>query len=112
MAELAAAGKPSILVPFPFAADQHQLRNAEALERAGAAIAAQSMAESPMLLIAVGLLIVGFAFKVAAVPFHMWTPDVYEGAPAVVTGFMSTGVKAAASVGTRRELHCSGACSP
>jgi UDP-N-acetylglucosamine--N-acetylmuramyl-(pentapeptide) pyrophosphoryl-undecaprenol N-acetylglucosamine transferase len=37
VAELAAAGKPAILVPFPFAADQHQLRNAEALERAGAA---------------------------------------------------------------------------
>ncbi len=66
------------------------------LERAGAAIAAQSMADSPMLLIAVGLLIVGFAFKVAAVPFHMWSPDAYEGAPSVVTGFMSTGVKAAA----------------
>ena len=38
----------------------------------------------------------GFAFKVSAVPFHMWTPDAYEGAPTVVTGFMSTGVKAAA----------------
>ncbi|MEZ5292234.1 MAG: NADH-quinone oxidoreductase subunit N [Vicinamibacterales bacterium] len=66
------------------------------LERAGAAIAAQSMSDSPMLLVAVGLLIVGFAFKVSAVPFHMWSPDAYEGAPAVVTGFMSTGVKAAA----------------
>jgi NADH-quinone oxidoreductase subunit N len=49
-----------------------------------------------MQLLAVGLLLVGFAFKVAAVPFHMWTPDAYEGAPAAVTGFMSTGVKAAA----------------
>ncbi len=66
------------------------------LEQAGAAIAAQSMSSSPMLLLAVGLLIVGFAFKIAAVPFHMWSPDAYEGAPAVVTGFMSTGVKAAA----------------
>jgi NADH-quinone oxidoreductase subunit N len=66
------------------------------LERAGAAIAAQSMSGNPMLLLAVGLLVVGFAFKVAAVPFHMWSPDAYEGAPAVVTGFMSTGVKAAA----------------
>ena len=37
VAELAAAGKPSVLVPFPFAADHHQLRNAEAFERAGAA---------------------------------------------------------------------------
>jgi NADH-quinone oxidoreductase subunit N len=42
------------------------------------------------------LLAVGFAFKVAAVPFHMWTPDVYEGAPAPVTAFMAAGVKAAA----------------
>jgi NADH-quinone oxidoreductase subunit N len=46
--------------------------------------------------IAMGLLMVGFAFKVSAVPFHMWTPDAYEGAPAVVTAFMSAGVKAAA----------------
>jgi NADH-quinone oxidoreductase subunit N len=66
------------------------------LERAGAAIAAQSMAGNPMLLMAIGLLVVGFGFKVAAVPFHMWSPDAYEGAPALVTGFMSTGVKAAA----------------
>ena len=66
------------------------------LERAGAAIAAQSMSDNPLLLMAIGLLVVGFAFKVAAVPFHMWSPDAYEGAPAVVTGFMSTGVKAAA----------------
>ncbi len=66
------------------------------LEQAGAAIAAQSMSSSPMLLLAVGLLVVGFGFKIAAVPFHMWSPDAYEGAPAVVTGFMSTGVKAAA----------------
>ena len=42
------------------------------------------------------LLLVGFAFKVSAVPFHMWTPDAYQGAPTLVTGFMSTGVKAAA----------------
>jgi len=41
----------------------------------------------------VALLLVGFAFKVAAVPFHMWTPDVYEGAPTVVTAFMSVGAK-------------------
>jgi len=41
-------------------------------------------------------LLVGFAFKIAAVPFHMWTPDVYEGAPTPFTGFMSVGVKAAA----------------
>jgi NADH-quinone oxidoreductase subunit N len=45
-----------------------------------------------------GLMLVGFGFKVAAVPFHMWTPDVYEGAPAPVTAFMSAAVKAAAFV--------------
>jgi NADH-quinone oxidoreductase subunit N len=44
----------------------------------------------------VALLSAGFAFKVAAVPFHMWVPDVYDGAPAPVTGFMAAGVKAAA----------------
>ena len=66
------------------------------LDRVGTMIAAQSMSGNPMILLGVGLMLVGFAFKVAAVPFHMWSPDVYEGAPAVVTGFMSTGVKAAA----------------
>src|SRR5207342_3902549 len=59
-------------------------------------MAAQAMSPTPMLLTALGLLIVGFAFKVSAVPFHMWTPDAYEGAPPAVTAFMSTGVKAAA----------------
>jgi NADH-quinone oxidoreductase subunit N len=66
------------------------------LDRVGAYLAAQSMTDNPMIYLALGLLLVGFAFKVSAVPFHMWTPDAYEGAPAIVTGFMSTGVKAAA----------------
>ena len=66
------------------------------LDRIGTLIAAQSTAPTPMQLLAVGLLLVGFAFKVSAVPFQMWTPDAYEGAPPAVTGFMSTGVKAAA----------------
>ncbi|MGH9257688.1 MAG: NADH-quinone oxidoreductase subunit N, partial [Vicinamibacterales bacterium] len=66
------------------------------LDRVGTYIAAQSMSDNPLILVALGLLLVGFAFKISAVPFHMWTPDAYEGAPAVVTGFMSTGVKAAA----------------
>jgi len=50
------------------------------------------------LLLTAGVVFVaaGFAFKVAAVPFHMWTPDVYEGAPTPVTAFMAVGVKAAA----------------
>ncbi len=51
-----------------------------------------------------GLLIIGFAFKIAAVPFHMWTPDAYEGAPTPVTAFMATGVKAAAFLALLRVL--------
>jgi NADH-quinone oxidoreductase subunit N len=47
-------------------------------------------------LAAAGLMAVGFAFKVAAVPFHMWTPDAYQGAPTSVTAFMSAGTKVAA----------------
>jgi NADH-quinone oxidoreductase subunit N len=66
------------------------------LTAVGSYLSAQALTSNPMVLIAVGLLLVGFAFKVSAVPFHMWTPDAYEGAPAIVTGFMSTGVKAAA----------------
>ena len=66
------------------------------LDRIGSLLAAQAMAPTPMMYLALGLVIVGFAFKVAAVPFHMWTPDAYEGAPPAVTAFMSTGVKAAA----------------
>ena len=46
-------------------------------------IAAQALAPTPMTMLALGLLVVGFAFKVSAVPFHMWTPDAYEGAPLV-----------------------------
>ena len=62
------------------------------------------MTPTPLLLAAVGLLLVGFAFKVSAVPFHMWTPDAYEGAPTIVTAFMSTGVKAAAFAAVRPRL--------
>ena len=47
-------------------------------------------------LVAMAFLVVGFGFKVSAVPFHMWTPDVYQGAPTAVTAFMSAGTKVAA----------------
>ncbi|HMJ57491.1 MAG TPA: NADH-quinone oxidoreductase subunit N [Gemmatimonadales bacterium] len=57
-----------------------------------------------MLTVGLGLLLVGFAFKVAAVPFHMWAPDVYDGAPTPVTAFMATGVKAAAFAALFRVL--------
>jgi len=49
----------------------------------------------PLLMVGLGLMIVGFGFKVALVPFQMWTPDAYEGAPTSVTAFMSVGAKAA-----------------
>lgn len=53
------------------------------------------VANNPLLLVGMLLMATGFAFKVAAAPFHMWTPDVYEGAPTPVTAFMSVGPKAA-----------------
>jgi NADH-quinone oxidoreductase subunit N len=51
-----------------------------------------------------GLLLIGMGFKIAAVPFHMWAPDVYDGAPTPVTGFMATGVKAAGFLALTRVL--------
>src|SRR6185503_10721973 len=62
----------------------------------GGRIAALSLGDSPMLLVGVALLLVGFAFKLAAAPFHMWAPDVYEGAPTPITAYMAAAVKAAA----------------
>jgi NADH-quinone oxidoreductase subunit N len=52
--------------------------------------------DKPLLLVGMGLLTVGLAFKVSAVPFQAWTPDVYQGAPTPVTAFMSVGTKVAA----------------
>jgi NADH-quinone oxidoreductase subunit N len=52
-------------------------------------------AGDPILILAMSLLVVGFGFKVSAVPFHMWTPDVYEGAPTSVTAYMAVASKAA-----------------
>ncbi|MBK7453758.1 MAG: NADH-quinone oxidoreductase subunit N [Anaerolineales bacterium] len=57
--------------------------------------AASSGTPSLLLTIGAALLLVGFGFKVAAVPFHMWTPDVYQGSPTAVTAFMSSGAKIA-----------------
>ena len=57
---------------------------------------ADTLPANTTFLIGLGLLLIGLAFKVAVVPFHMWVPDVYEGSPTTVSGFMSTGGKAAA----------------
>jgi NADH-quinone oxidoreductase subunit N len=59
-------------------------------------LAKNVLAADGLLLAGMSLLVVGFAFKVAAVPFHMWTPDVYQGAPSPVTGFMAAVAKAGA----------------
>ncbi len=54
-----------------------------------------NQADLTLLIIAVPMLLVGLGFKVAAVPFHMWTPDVYQGAPSAAVAFMSVGAKVA-----------------
>jgi NADH-quinone oxidoreductase subunit N len=58
-------------------------------------LANNTLLDEGVLLIGLGLLLVGLGFKVAAVPFHMWTPDVYQGAPTPVTAFMSSATKVA-----------------
>src|SRR5260221_3412435 len=70
----------------------------------GMQVVSLGLAKSPLLLIGLGLLLVGFGFKTAAVPFHMWAPDVYDGSPTPVTGVMATAVKAAAFVALARVL--------
>lgn len=66
------------------------------LEQIALSIGVDGIGASALLVVATAMLAVGFGFKAAAVPFHMWTPDAYEGAPAPVTAFMAAGVKAAA----------------
>jgi len=59
-------------------------------------LAAGAASNNVLLYGGIALLIIGFGFKISAVPFHMWTPDTYQGAPTPVTAFMAAGVKAAA----------------
>lgn len=64
-------------------------------EIARVAAASSAVVQNPLFLVGMLLMAVGFSFKIAAAPFHMWTPDVYEGAPTPITAFMSAGPKAA-----------------
>src|SRR4029450_9920585 len=66
------------------------------LDGVARAVATLGSDRFPLAVLGAAFLVVGFGFKVATVPFHMWAPDVYEGAPTPVTALMVTGVKAAA----------------
>jgi len=68
------------------------------------AIAAAGRESDSLLLLGLAMIVAGLAFKASAAPFHMWTPDVYEGAPTPVTAFMSAATKTAALVATLRIL--------
>ena len=65
------------------------------LKEIAAAISAEGLLASPALLMGIVLLVAGFGFKIAAVPFQMWVPDVYEGAPTPITAYLSVASKAA-----------------
>lgn len=72
------------------------------LTRIGGFLVASPVLDTPLLAVGALLLFIGFAFKVSLVPFHMWTPDAYEGAPTTATAFMSAGAKAAGFAGLVR----------
>ena len=75
------------------------------LKEIAAFIAENSGLSNPMIVAGSSLLIIGFGFKVACVPFHKWSPDVYEGSPTPVTAFMSIGPKAAGFAVFLRVFH-------
>jgi len=72
------------------------------LDRIAAASAGR--AHDPLFMLGLGLLLVGFGFKISAVPFHMWVPDVYQGAPTSIAALIATGSKAAAFAALIRVL--------
>jgi NADH-quinone oxidoreductase subunit N len=71
---------------------------ATGLHEIGTRISANNLSSSPLLLIGIAMLLVGFGFKVSTVPFHMWAPDVYDGSPNPITAYMAATVKTAAFV--------------
>jgi NADH-quinone oxidoreductase subunit N len=66
------------------------------IDRIAQAIWTLGLTSSPLLVVGMAMLVIGFGFKVALVPFHMWAPDVYDGAPSSITAYMAATVKAAA----------------
>jgi NADH-quinone oxidoreductase subunit N len=75
-----------------------------AFEKIAAAVSQQGLSDDALLVFGLAMVIAGLAFKASAAPFHMWTPDVYEGAPTPVTAFMSAATKTVALVLTMRVL--------
>jgi NADH-quinone oxidoreductase subunit N len=73
-------------------------------DQIAAATQAQGLSDDALLVAGLAMVIAGLGFKASAAPFHMWTPDVYEGAPTPVTAFMSAATKAAALIVTLRIL--------
>jgi NADH-quinone oxidoreductase subunit N len=69
------------------------------------AIAAKGLTDDALLVLGLAMIIAGLGFKASAAPFHMWTPDVYEGSPTPVTGFMAAATKTTALVLTLRVLN-------
>ncbi|MDH5521335.1 MAG: NADH-quinone oxidoreductase subunit N [Acidimicrobiia bacterium] len=76
--------------------------NAIAAARSENALGLNPLEDSSMILAGIALLLIGFGFKVSAAPFHMWTPDVYEGSPTPVVAFMASAVKVAGFAGLVR----------
>jgi NADH-quinone oxidoreductase subunit N len=75
-----------------------------AFEHIAATVSAQHLSHDALLVVGIAMLLTGLGFKASAAPFHMWTPDVYQGAPTPVTAFMAAATKVAALVVTLRVL--------